>query len=186
MRAIPRKEAVLLVALLTLLGCMLVPLASKLATAVGDSSRVVRIAAPRHELVESTLSPYGPGFEQELMASFARGAGYEIEWLDVEDAGEAWQALSDGDADMAVGGGVSPGRFRGRRRDGRTRVCPLQAHAGASLQALWVAAGGGFVRRPRASGRGACPGAAFGRRHHLPGMRFQFSGGGKGRAWVRS
>ncbi len=114
----------LLAALFTLLGCLIVPLAAKLVAVVGDSSRVVRIAAPRHELVESTLSPYGPGFEQELLASFARGAGYNIEWLDVKDAGEAWQALSNGDADMVVGVASPPVGFE----DSGVTAGPAYAH----------------------------------------------------------
>lgn len=74
-----------------------------------DGVPLLRVAAPRMERVSTTISPYGPGFEHELLALFAEGQGYVLEMVEVQTPVEAWDALHSGEVDLVVGvGGVEP------------------------------------------------------------------------------
>lgn len=70
---------------------------------VFGSKEVLRVLAPKQERVTATISPYGKGFERELLESFARGAGYNLEWQTSSEPGEALRALLQGRADIVIG-----------------------------------------------------------------------------------
>ncbi len=72
---------------------------------VRPGPEVLRVMAAEQERLAGELSPFGPGFEQELVASFAQGAGYVVEWLPSEGPEEALRALREGRADLVVGHG---------------------------------------------------------------------------------
>lgn len=73
-------------------------------------SEVLRVAAPARERVQTRLSPYGPGFEQELLTAFCTRYGYELRWVKADDRAEALRLVADGYADVAVGFGAVPGQ----------------------------------------------------------------------------
>ncbi len=72
-------------------------------------SDVLRVAAPARERVQTRLSPYGPGFEQELLTAFCARHGYELRWIKADNREEALRLVADGYADVAVGFGSVPG-----------------------------------------------------------------------------
>ncbi|XUD93501.1 Transglycosylase, Slt family [Oleidesulfovibrio alaskensis] len=65
----------------------------------------LRVVAPHRERVSSALSPYGPGYEHELVMHFARQAGYDIEWIEASTMEDALQALAERRGDLIVGYG---------------------------------------------------------------------------------
>lgn len=71
-------------------------------------SDVLRVAAPARERVLTRLSPYGPGFEQELLSAFCARYGYELRWVKADNRDEALRLVADGYADVAVGFGSAP------------------------------------------------------------------------------
>lgn len=71
-------------------------------------SDVLRVAAPARERVLTRLSPYGPGFEQELLTAFCARYGYELRWVKADNRDEALRLVADGYADVAVGFGTAP------------------------------------------------------------------------------
>lgn len=71
-------------------------------------SDVLRVAAPARERVLTRLSPYGPGFEQELLSAFCTRYGYELRWVKADNRDEALRLVADGYADVAVGFGSAP------------------------------------------------------------------------------
>ncbi len=71
-------------------------------------SDVLRVAAPARERVLTRLSPYGPGFEQELLTAFCDRYGYELRWVKADGRDEALRLVADGYADVAVGFGAAP------------------------------------------------------------------------------
>ena len=68
---------------------------------------VLRVAAPLVERVSTTLSPYGIGFEQELVEAFAKQYGYAVEFIFVSTAEEAFAVLREKKADLIAGIGGS-------------------------------------------------------------------------------
>lgn len=87
-------------------------------------SDVLRVAAPARERVLTRLSPYGPGFEQELLTAFCARYGYELRWVKADNRDEALRLVADGYADVAVGFGTAPdahGAAAQRQRKGRPR-----------------------------------------------------------------
>jgi len=70
---------------------------------VTSGQHVLRVIAPDQERVTATISPYGKGFERELLESFARGADYEITWLSCSTPQQALDALARGEADLYIG-----------------------------------------------------------------------------------
>lgn len=69
---------------------------------------VVRVLAPESELVHTHLSPYGPGFERELVELFAKQADFHPVWLHVQTPKAAWPILKAGHADLLIGVGDIP------------------------------------------------------------------------------
>ena len=84
---------------------------------------IIRVIAFDQERVFSTLSPYGRGFERDLLESFARGANYHIQWLSAGSQEEALEALAAGRADIYIGQGA-----QGARHDPRIMAGPAYAH----------------------------------------------------------
>lgn len=67
------------------------------------ANHTLRVAAPNLERVSSSLSPYGPGFEEELLTRFARNYGYTIKRITIDTQEEGWLALEENRADVVVG-----------------------------------------------------------------------------------
>ena len=74
----------------------------------GLISPVFRVAAPDSELVHSRLSPYGPGFEKELVEIFAERSGMFPVWLHMDTVEQAWAQLRAGKVDLLVGATGDP------------------------------------------------------------------------------
>ncbi|THB66942.1 MAG: transglycosylase [Desulfovibrio sp.] len=74
---------------------------------------VVRVIVPAHERAEARLSPYGPGYEQELLAAFLDFTGREAAYRFMDDPNQALLALENGEADLAVGFSFALGQRRG-------------------------------------------------------------------------
>jgi len=70
--------------------------------------RTLRVIAPKHARQLGQIAPFGPGMEKDLLAAFAREAGYRIAWLPPRSAQDAWRALRRGEADLFVGLGYEP------------------------------------------------------------------------------
>ena len=68
---------------------------------------VLRVAAPAQETAVSSLSPYGPGLQHDLVERFAASAGLEVVWTSVETWAEAFALLDDGQADLVLTRSVS-------------------------------------------------------------------------------
>ncbi len=77
-------------------------------TAEVESGNVLRVAAPAYEWVESGLSPYGPGFERELLDAFAARSGVRLVVTSTATWEQAWKLLRRGKADMVLGLGSRP------------------------------------------------------------------------------
>ncbi|NJB69165.1 membrane-bound lytic murein transglycosylase F [Desulfobaculum xiamenense] len=69
---------------------------------------VLRVAAPATQWVEGGLSPYGPGFEQELLDRFCADNGMSWVWMKARSWDDAWEMLRDGRADVVLGLGSNP------------------------------------------------------------------------------
>lgn len=69
---------------------------------------VLRVAAPQSEWLTSSLTPFGKGFERELLERFCTAQGRELHWVDVDSWDEAWSALAQGKADLVLGLGNEP------------------------------------------------------------------------------
>ena len=72
-------------------------------TAEVRSGKVLRVAAPAFEWVESGLSPYGPGFEHELLDLFGKRADVRLSVTHTATWEQAWALLRSGKADMVLG-----------------------------------------------------------------------------------
>jgi membrane-bound lytic murein transglycosylase F len=88
------------------------------------SEDVLRVASPVHEWMQSGLSPYGPGFERELLDAFAAENEVTWTWLRTSSWDEAWKLLAQGRADMVPGLGAGP------PEDLRDRVAGGPVYAG--------------------------------------------------------
>ncbi len=71
-------------------------------------ARIIRVLAIQNEHVLSTLTPYGPGFERELLERFAEQYDYSLYWMQSRSPQEAWKALTKGEADLFIGLGFQP------------------------------------------------------------------------------
>ncbi|CAK7016952.1 MAG: Membrane-bound lytic murein transglycosylase F [Desulfovibrio sp.] len=72
----------------------------------GDSPRAqgpVRIGAPEPVRQATVISPYGPGFEFELISQFCREAFHRPEWVNVSDKDAGLAMLQKGEIDVLVG-----------------------------------------------------------------------------------
>ncbi|MBG0778058.1 MAG: transglycosylase SLT domain-containing protein [Desulfovibrionaceae bacterium] len=95
-----------LAALLLLGGAAMAALTAMLPEPPARQNNVLRVLAPRLQAAAASLSPYGPGLEKELVDLFGHGAGLAVRWVDSHRAGDAWQALEEGDADLLLGVGL--------------------------------------------------------------------------------
>lgn len=68
----------------------------------------LRVAAPESQWLSASLSPYGRGFEQELLERFCAEQGRSLCWVRTESWEDAWEALAKGRADMVLGLGAEP------------------------------------------------------------------------------
>lgn len=93
----------LLIVKALLLFFALVPASSRASLPHHHDADVLRVAAPARERVFARLSPYGSGFEQELVEAFGRSFGYRVEWIAADDRAEALDLLRRDRADLAVG-----------------------------------------------------------------------------------
>jgi len=96
-------------------------------------SDVLRVAAPARERVLTRLSPYGPGFEQELLTAFCARYGYELRWVKADNRGEALRLVADGYADVAVGfGSAGDGTGDGPAASGTSGTSDTSGTSGTS------------------------------------------------------
>ena len=77
-------------------------------TVAPASGSVLRVAAPQGEWRQASLTPFGKGFEQDLLERFCAAQGRQLRWVEVDSWDEAWQALADGRADLVLGLGNEP------------------------------------------------------------------------------
>ncbi|SKA79601.1 membrane-bound lytic murein transglycosylase F [Desulfobaculum bizertense DSM 18034] len=71
-------------------------------------SPLLRVVAPSSQWMEGSLSPYGPGFEQELLNRFCQENGMRWEWEKADSWDEAWEMVRNGKADLIIGLGAQP------------------------------------------------------------------------------
>lgn len=71
----------------------------------------LKIAAPDQERIFSTISPYGPGLERELVEEFCSLNGYQIEWIRTETLEDGWRLLEEGKAHVFLSTGFAPERI---------------------------------------------------------------------------
>jgi membrane-bound lytic murein transglycosylase F len=96
--------------------CLLGALLAALAAGVGHwrlgvappPASVLRVAAPQGELVSASLTPFGKGFEHDLLERFCAAQGRTLRWVAVQSWDEAWQALAADKADLVLGLGNEP------------------------------------------------------------------------------
>jgi membrane-bound lytic murein transglycosylase F len=78
----------------------------------GCAQRIQRteltVVAPPLERVVGELSPYGPGFERELVALFSEREEIPIRWIIAADWEEAWEIFASGRADLLIAPGYTP------------------------------------------------------------------------------
>lgn len=102
-------EAILLLLLITAQGALMVG-----TEVVAYLYRVppVRVVVPNVSQFSSLVSPYGLGVDGELLSSFAKEKGYTITILRVKSTEEAWNLISNDEADLLVGfGGNIPEEY---------------------------------------------------------------------------
>lgn len=68
----------------------------------------LRVAAPGHEWLDGDLTPYGRGFEHELLDRFAALNGMTWTWIKTDTWAEAWELVRTGRADVVPGLGSRP------------------------------------------------------------------------------
>lgn len=96
-------------------------------SAPGMIMPTLRILALESEFVHSRLSPYGSGFERDLVELFAEQAGVHPVWLHLDSPESAWMELRARRADLLIGVGDAP---RSGLRDasmGRIAAGPIYA-----------------------------------------------------------
>jgi membrane-bound lytic murein transglycosylase F len=69
------------------------------------------VAAPDQERIFSTISPYGPGLERELVEDFCKENGYRIKWIRTQTLEEGWRLLAEGKAHVFISTGFKPKRI---------------------------------------------------------------------------
>ncbi|WP_461209845.1 MltF family protein [Desulfocurvus sp. DL9XJH121] len=72
------------------------------------SKRVLRVAAPGHEWLDGELTPFGKGFEHELLDRFAENSGMTWTWIRTDSWAEAWTMVKNGRADVVPALGSRP------------------------------------------------------------------------------
>lgn len=69
---------------------------------------VLRVAAPGHEWLDGELTPFGQGFEHELLDRFCNRNGMTWTWIRTENWSEAWELVRTGRADVVPALGSRP------------------------------------------------------------------------------
>ncbi len=105
-------------------------------SAIAAGRSLLRVAAPPPEKVATVISPYGPGFEYELVERFCAENGYEARWLPVASREEGFAALANGQADIVAGFGALTNDGRAKElglRGGKVyvRFQPIRVHGAA-------------------------------------------------------
>ena len=118
------REFFILISALASIGAFCYERPAPKKTAAPAAEKVLRVIAPARERVVSTLSPYGQGFEQELLYSFCKGAGYKLRWLEARGPEQALAALKADQVDLVVGLGLQPPESLG----GPVAAGPAYAH----------------------------------------------------------
>lgn len=70
--------------------------------------QIVRVVFPPHSQTVEALSPYGPGFDDELLDAFAQACGFQLEIQQAATVQEAWNLLDNNQADILIGSGYEP------------------------------------------------------------------------------
>lgn len=80
------------------------------ATATPEPPRHMVVVTPPHEYATSRLTPFGPGYDRELLQEFCRIHGYRVTLREAQNREEALALLQQGKADLAMGfgGDVTP------------------------------------------------------------------------------
>lgn len=63
----------------------------------------LRVVSPQQQRVFASLSPFGVGFEYDLVTMFAAECGYAVQWIQEDKDSVALTLLQEGKADLAVG-----------------------------------------------------------------------------------
>jgi membrane-bound lytic murein transglycosylase F len=71
-----------------------------------STDRSLRIAYLPTEMAESRLSPYGPGFERELVTLFCTRFSLPARWIAIDSPQTGWRLLGSGEADILLGAGA--------------------------------------------------------------------------------
>jgi membrane-bound lytic murein transglycosylase F len=87
----------------------------------------IRVLAPESELVHTRLSPYGPGFERELVDLFAAESGLHPVWLHQDNPEAAWGELLARRADLLIGMGDMAHREIRPTHQGHVSAGPIYA-----------------------------------------------------------
>lgn len=66
-------------------------------------SMLVKVVAPATERVTTKLSPFGQGYERDLLQAFSEQSGYRVNFVSAPTPDDALRMLRNGEADMAVG-----------------------------------------------------------------------------------
>jgi membrane-bound lytic murein transglycosylase F len=102
----PRIELGAIVLLLLLQMALIAPLFEEPAPRGGLTE--LTVVAPPLERVVGDLSPYGQGFERELVALFSEREQLPVRWIIAANWEEAWQIFSSGRADLLIAPGYVP------------------------------------------------------------------------------
>lgn len=70
---------------------------------IQDYPYTLRVVSPQNQRVFASLSPFGIGFEYDLVNLFASEAGYTVQWINEDNPTAALNMLSANKADLAVG-----------------------------------------------------------------------------------
>lgn len=73
--------------------------------------QTLRVAAVDMERIFPRLSPWGPGFDRELLEKFGRFSGVEIEFIPYANHDKAFDALTRGRADIMLASGYNPDKI---------------------------------------------------------------------------
>lgn len=68
-----------------------------------NTTPVLRVGAPEPMRQATAISPYGPGFDFELVSSFCKNYQYSPEWISVQSKDAGFAMLERGEIDVLVG-----------------------------------------------------------------------------------
>ncbi|MFI3272744.1 MAG: transglycosylase SLT domain-containing protein [Pseudomonadota bacterium] len=70
---------------------------------IQDYPYTLRVVTPQNQRVFASLSPFGVGFEYDLVNLFASESGYTVQWLQEDKSATALDMLQNNKADLVVG-----------------------------------------------------------------------------------